>query len=137
MERRMILLTVDSSSETPIYLQIMDQIRARVRDRALTPGAALPPVRRLAGDLEVNPNTVAKAYALLEHEGVLLTRSRRGVFVAEGGPGLAADAADRRLEGAIQRVIEEGRSLGLSRSEMLEALTRRLGTSGSSGGDSS
>ena len=78
------VLTVDASSETPIYVQIMDQIRARVRDGALLAGTPLPSVRQLAGDLEVNPNTVAKAYALLEHEGVLLTRSRRGVFVAEG-----------------------------------------------------
>ncbi len=133
----MSVLTVDASSETPIYVQIMDQIRARVRDGALLAGAPLPSVRQLAGDLEVNPNTVAKAYALLEHEGVLLTRSRRGVFVAEGGRGRASDAADRRLEGAIQRVIEEGRSLGLSRGGILEALTRRLEASGSSGGESS
>lgn len=133
----MMLLTVDARSETPIYVQLMDQIRARVRDGVLQPRAPLPAVRQLAADLELNPNTVAKAYALLEHEGVLRTRSRRGVFVADAGPARAADAADRRLEGAIDRVIEEGRSLGLSRSEILAAMARRLDGPDPSGGASS
>lgn len=132
----MTLLTLDARSATPIYVQIMDQIRARVRDGVLQPGASLPAVRQLAADLELNPNTVAKAYALLEREGVLRTRSRRGVFVADGGPARAADAADRRLEGAIDRVIEEGRSLGLTRSEILAAMARRLDGADLSGGAS-
>lgn len=130
-------ISIDPASETPIYVQIMDQIRARVRDGVLAQETPLPAVRQLANDLEVNPNTVAKAYALLEREGVLRTRARRGVFVAAGGRGHAAHAADRRLESAIERVIEEGRSLGLSRSEILQATARRLEAPDSSGGTSS
>ena len=128
------LLTIDPASQTPIYVQIMDQIRAQVRDAVLMPETPLPAVRQLAGDLEINPNTVAKAYALLEQEGVLRTRARRGVFVAPAGANRASDAADRRMEEVIDRVVEEGRSLGLSRNEILDAMARRLGGADSSGG---
>jgi GntR family transcriptional regulator len=128
------LLTIDPASQTPIYVQIMDQIRAQVRDAVLMPETPLPAVRQLAGDLEINPNTVAKAYALLEQEGVLRTRERRGVFVAPAGAERASDAADRRMEEAIDRVVEEGRSLGLNRNEILDAVARRLGGADSSGG---
>lgn len=128
------LIMVDPASEMPVYVQIMDQIRAQVRDGVLTQGTPLPAVRQLAGDLEINPNTVAKAYALLEQEGVLRTRARRGVFVAHAGARRAADATDRRLEDAVARVVEEGRSLGLDRNQILDAMARRLATPDSSGG---
>lgn len=120
------ILVVDLQSATPVYVQIQDQIRARVGDGSLPPGTPLPPVRQLAADLRLNPNTVAKAYLLLEREGILRTLRRRGTFVADGGPGNARLAADRRFDDALEHTLEEASRLGLRPSDVLDAVRRRL-----------
>lgn len=75
------MLEVNTRSSVPIYEQIVAQIRAAVADGSLEPGAALPTIRQLARDLDLNPATVAKAYQLLEKDGVLEAAGRRGTFV--------------------------------------------------------
>ncbi len=72
-------------------VQIAEQIAARIKDGALRPGELLPPVRQLAAELEVNPNTVASAYARLRDAGLVATRGRAGTVVLE--PPLAAVSA--------------------------------------------
>lgn len=119
-------LSVDTRSPTPVYVQIVDQVRDRVRSGGLPAGSPLPAVRQLASDLGVNPNTVAKAYSLLEREGVLQTVSRRGTFVAEAAPQRAALALDRRVEDAVHRVLAEAAAAGIERQELLAALRREL-----------
>lgn len=64
-------------------VQIAEQIAARIKDGALRPGELLPPVRQLAAELEVNPNTVASAYARLRDAGLVATRGRAGTVVLE------------------------------------------------------
>ena len=71
----------------PPYLQIVDQVKYQVASGAFRAGEALPSIRSLAESLELNRNTVAKAYAELEHEGVIETRQGKGAFVsAEPSP---------------------------------------------------
>lgn len=120
------LLTIDTASDLPVYQQITDQVRALVRDGALPPETALPSVRQLAADLELNPNTIARAYTMLEQQGILRTVRRRGTFVADGGPDSAVHATDRRLDEAIDRVIEQAGHLNLGSRELLEAMERKL-----------
>lgn len=106
----------------PIARQIADQVIALIRGGDLRPGERLPPVRRLAGFLRVNRNTVAKAYAALEAEGWLVTTRGRGTFVAAGaggadgpvpvpggpdGPAELVALADRLLAEAAARGIPE------------------------------
>ena len=67
----------------PIYLQLMEQIKHAVETGALAPGDQLPGIRPLAEELVINPNTVAKAYRELEHDGVIELRHGAGAFVAE------------------------------------------------------
>ena len=122
----MVPILIDTRKETPVYVQIMDQLKARVRDGSLAPGARVPSVRQLAADLEINPNTVAKAYTLLEREGVIRTLSRRATVVAESAPSGASQAVERRLDELLERLIDETSRLGLERSELLDALRRRL-----------
>ncbi len=119
-------LVIDNRSAIPVYQQIVDQIRERVRERAVAPGTPLPSVRQLASDLGINPNTVAKAYMLLERDGILLTIRRRGAFVSEQAPERASRAADRRLDDAVGRVVDEAASLGLDEKQLLEILKSRL-----------
>lgn len=75
------MLEINIRSSVPIYEQIVAQLRAAVADGSLEPGAALPTIRQLAQDLDLNPATVAKAYQLLEKDGVLEAAGRRGTFV--------------------------------------------------------
>ena len=119
-------LTIDTRAPTPAYLQILEQILARVQEGSLGPGTALPSVRQLASDLGINPNTVAKAYLLLERDGILLTVRRRGTFVAPGAREKALRASERSLEDAVERAAAEAAALGLDRKRFLEALERRL-----------
>lgn len=122
----MISIRVDTASETPIYVQIMAQVRALVRDGQLTPGTPLPLVRQLAADLEVNPNTVAKAYSLLELEDVVRSTRRRGTYVSENGALEAAVGSRARLGEAIDRLLEVAEQLRLDRGALQEELEHRL-----------
>ncbi|HEY7330873.1 MAG TPA: GntR family transcriptional regulator [Gemmataceae bacterium] len=79
----MIAFMLDSKSGVPIYRQIMDQIRHGIASSRLRPGEQLPTVRALAVELSVNPNTVIKAYSLLEQQGVLTSEQGSGTFVAQ------------------------------------------------------
>ena len=89
------MLVVDPRDPTPPFEQLRTQVIDLVHRRELLPGARLPTVRRLAGDLGIAPNTVARAYRELEQAGVIETRGRHGTYVAhrtESGA-LAAEAA--------------------------------------------
>src|ERR1041384_1839500 len=78
------LFRTNPSLGVPIYLQLMEQVKHAVETGALRPGDQLPGIRPLAEELVINPNTVAKAYRELEHEGVIELRHGAGAFVAAG-----------------------------------------------------
>lgn len=118
-------IEIDTHSRVPIYAQIMDRIHALVQAGTLPPDALLPSVRQLARDLEINPNTVAKAYGLLEREGVVETAGRRGTVIAATARAAARRAVGDRLGEAIERVLEEATGLGVEVSEVVEVLKRR------------
>lgn len=77
------MLEINTRSSVPIYEQIVAQVRKAVTDGSLEPGSPLPTIRQLAQDLALNPATVAKAYQLLEKDGVLEAAGRRGTFVRD------------------------------------------------------
>src|SRR5580765_7713056 len=77
------LLRPNPSSGVPIYLQLMEQVKHAIETGALRSGEQLPGMRPLAEELVINPNTVAKAYRELEHEGVIELRHGAGAFVSE------------------------------------------------------
>ena len=93
----MIAFKLDSKSGVPIYRQIIDQVRHGIASGRLRPAEQLPTVRALAVELAVNPNTVIKAYSLLEQQGVLTTEQGSGTFVAQA-PGLDLSPAEREAK---------------------------------------
>jgi DNA-binding transcriptional regulator YhcF (GntR family) len=113
-------LSVDPASGVPPYEQVRESVRAQVESGTLAPGFRLPPVRSLAADLDLAPNTVARAYKELEALGVVETRGRAGTFVAGRGVGRSLRAAASAYAGTV-------RSLGLSDDEALDAVRRALG----------
>lgn len=116
------MLVIDTDAPTPIYEQVRSQVVALVRSGDLAPGTRLPTVRRLADDLGIAANTVARAYRELERAGVVETRGRSGTFVGSDMDSAAAAAADAATAFAA-RVNE----LGLSPSEGLRLAERALG----------
>ena len=112
------MIDLDDSSSTPPYEQIRAQLAARVDNGALQPGDRLPTVRRLAEDLGVAANTVARAYRELEQSGVIETRGRRGSFVT-------GDQVARQAKQAAADYLARARALGLSPAEAL-ALVQEL-----------
>ncbi len=119
-------LEINVSSPIPVYQQIMDGIRGLVSEGAVAPGAPLPSVRQLATELAINPNTVAKAYQFLEHEGTIVTRRRRGAYVGESSAAMAALARERRLGEVVKRFIEEAGRLGVSGKDIMQAVAERI-----------
>jgi len=102
----------------PIYLQLMEQVRHAIETGALRPGEQLPGIRPLAEELVINPNTVAKAYRELEHDGVLELRHGAGAFVS-GNAG-AKKLTDKLRAGQtiVVAAVERLRSRGVSDEEI-------------------
>ena len=103
----------------PIYLQLMEQVKHAVETGALRAGEQLPGIRPLAEELVINPNTVAKAYRELEHEGVIELRHGAGAFVSAAGA-RSKKLADRVrvAQPIVSAAVEKLRAKGLSDEEI-------------------
>jgi DNA-binding transcriptional regulator YhcF (GntR family) len=119
-------VTVDPDAETPPYQQIFEQLRVAIERRALEPGDTLPTVRQLAADLGVAPNTVARAYADLQGEGLIVSDGRRGSRVTERSRTIATRARGQALREAADRFIGSLSERGYTRTEIGAALRRLL-----------
>lgn len=122
----MLILEIDTHSPVPIYEQIVDGVQRLVRQGEVLPGSLLASVRQLASDLEINPNTVARAYRRLERNGILETAGRRGTRVAAGAPDRARESLDGRLDELADRMITEAAHLGVGPDDLLTSLAKRL-----------
>jgi len=111
------LLRPNPSSGVPIYLQLMEQVKHGIETGALRPGEQLPGIRPLAEELVINPNTVAKAYRELEHEGVIELRHGAGAFVAAGRAKKQTDSM-RAGQTLVASTVERLRASGLGDDEI-------------------
>ncbi len=113
---------IDPLSPTPPFEQLRVQIIEAVRSGWLSPGDKLPTVRRLASDLGLAANTVARAYRELERDEVIETRGRNGSFISATG-----DATQRQAQLAAVAYAERVRSLGVSADDALSIVSAALG----------
>jgi GntR family transcriptional regulator len=109
----------------PIYLQIVNQVKYLVASGRLAPGEELPPIRTLAEQLRVNPNTVARAYRDLELGGVVAKRRTAGTYVSGAGSPLARRERLKILTERIDALLAEARQLGVSTDAVIDLLRRR------------
>jgi GntR family transcriptional regulator len=109
----------------PIYLQIVNQVKYLVASGRLAPGEELPPIRVLAEQLVVNPNTVARAYRELETAGVVTKRRTAGTYVSDAGSPLARRERLRILTQRVDALLAEARQLDVSFAEVLDLLRER------------
>jgi GntR family transcriptional regulator len=117
---------IDTASRTPIYRQLIAQIREGVARGRLSPDQRLPSVRELSRQLVVNPNTIARVYTELEREGVLNTRPGLGVFVAQPRNELTRRARKERLLTLVDGLLTEAVHLGFTAEEALALVTERI-----------
>lgn len=107
------LIRLDMRSDKPIYTQIEDSIRVQIGDGALVGGDRLPSARSLAESLDVNMHTVLKAYAGLEHDGLIEMRRGRGGVVVLDVP---------ELETLLKAVVETARREGMGKDELVDLI---------------
>jgi GntR family transcriptional regulator len=118
-------LHLRAADGAPIYEQIVQQIMTLVASGRLAPGEELPPIRTLAEQLMINPNTVARAYRELAARGVLTNRRTAGTYVADGSAKRArADRLDA-LHERVEALLAEARLLNVDLEELLELIRRR------------
>lgn len=119
-------LNITTGAGTPIYRQIVDQVRLAVATGNLPPGHAMPSVRALAERLLVNPNTVAKAYSELARDGVLESQQGLGVFVAQKRQIYSKAERLRRLRQAIDAFVHEAVFLDFTADEIKKVMDEKL-----------
>jgi DNA-binding transcriptional regulator YhcF (GntR family) len=115
------MISIDSQSATPPYEQLRIQFVDEVQSGALAGGSRIPTVRKLAEDLGLAPNTVARAYRELEADGFIETRGRNGSFVSAQG-----DAAAKQAQAAARAYADRIQKLGVSRTTALGYVTAAL-----------
>lgn len=113
-------IRINPRSSTPLYEQVMEQVKELIAKGILESGEQLPSVRDLASQIVLNPNTVSKAYKELERNGVIVTIRGKGTFVA--------DASDRKLDlkqleqlrQQLQRLVIEATYAGIKKEELIQ-----------------
>src|SRR6266550_4517139 len=120
------ILQVNFKSGMPIYLQVVNQIKAAAASGALRPGETLPSIRPLAEELRVNRNTIAKAYTELESLGVIETLPGKGCFLKENHSPLRKEIRRKMLIEDIDQAIVQAHHLQVPRDEFLKLLHERM-----------
>ena len=119
-------LQINFKSGKPVYLQVVDQIKAAAASGALKPGDPLPCIRPLAEELRVNRNTIAKAYSELESLGVIETQQGKGCFLKENRSPLKKDVRRKMLIEEIDQAIVQAHHLQVGHEEFLTLVEERL-----------
>jgi len=116
---------ISANDGVPIYLQIVNQIKYLVAAGRLDPGDEIPPIRVLAGQLLVNPNTVARAYLELERAGVVSKRHGSGTYVSDAGSPLARRERVKILTERIDGLLVEAQHMNVELEEIIKLLRER------------
>jgi GntR family transcriptional regulator len=122
------------SSGVPIYLQLMEQVKHSIETGALRPGEQLPGIRPLAEELVMNPNTVAKAYRELEHEGVIELRHGAGAFVSANTQAKRLTDKLRAGQAIVAAAVERLRARGVTDEEIRRLFEAELAGLSRTGG---
>jgi GntR family transcriptional regulator len=118
-------LHISTKDGVPIYLQIVNQVKYLVAAGRLAPGEEVPPIRALAEQLVVNPNTVAKAYHELEREGVVTKKHGSGTYISDNGSPLARRERVKILTQRVDALLAEARHMDVPLDEVVQLIHQR------------
>jgi GntR family transcriptional regulator len=119
-------IEIDAGISLPVYEQIVKQITQGVQAGSLLSGESLPSIRQLASDLELNHNTVAKAYKLLEKKRVIVTAGRHGTLVHENAAENINQGNNQEAVLALNDLVSSFNTKGISHSEIRKLLAQQL-----------
>ena len=120
------MIQLNFKSGKPVYLQVVDQVKAAAASGALRAGEPLPSIRPLAEQLRLNRNTVAKAYAELEGQGVIETIAGRGCFLKENHSPFRKDVRLKMLAEEVDAAVVQAHHLRVEQKEFLDLVKERL-----------
>jgi GntR family transcriptional regulator len=123
-KRRILSMALDPTSGVPFYRQIILQVEMAIADGRLKSGSKLPTVRGLAVDLEINPNTVARAYSELEIRGIVNTQQGTGTFISDQKVQLTKSEREQILNRLLQSFLGSASSYGFTVSEIIGFLQK-------------
>ena len=118
-------LHISPHDGVPIYLQIVNQVKYLVASGRLEPGEELPPIRTLAEQLLINPNTVARAYRELEMAGVVIKRRTAGTYVSDSASPLARRQRLKIISERVDALLAEARQMNIDIEELIELVQER------------
>ena len=119
------LLQINFKSGTPVYLQLVDQVKAAAAAGTVRSGEALPAIRPLAEELRLNRNTIAKAYTELESQGVIENIPGKGCFIRPNHSPLKKEVRRRLLIEEIDQVVVKAHHLQVDSAELLDLVRQR------------
>jgi len=120
------LFQLDFKSGKPVYLQLVDQVRLAAASGAIRDGEPLPGIRPLAVELRVNRNTIAKAYAELESQGIVQTVAGKGCFIRSNGSPFRKDVRRKLLAETLDHAVIHAHHLQIGRADFLKAAEDRF-----------
>jgi len=116
---------ISSSDGVPIYVQIVNQVKHLIASGRLAPGEEVPPIRTLAEQLVINPNTVARAYLELERAGIVTKRQGAGTYVSENPSSLSRRKKLEVLAARADSLLVEAEHLDIELDEVVELVRER------------
>ena len=116
------MIIIDYQDRRPLYEQIVEKFQMLIIKGVLEPNSQLPSVRKLAMELSINPNTIQRAYAVLEQQGFIYPIKGRGNFVS---PDLKMMEEKKKLySGELSKLVHQGKALGITKQEMTEQISK-------------
>lgn len=129
-------ISINVADGVPIYRQVVNQVKYLVASGLIKPGEELPPIRTLALQLKVTPNTIVKAYHELEISGVVQKRHGSGTFVSDTRPQLALRQRRRVIEQRIDALLAEAHQLNFTTDDILRMVRERKAAMNETGEES-
>jgi GntR family transcriptional regulator len=120
-------IRIDNASDRPVYQQIIDQVKRDMAMGRLVRDEKLPTVRQLAGQLAINPNTIAKAYQQLEREGIIVTRPGAGAFVANLDSDLSSSVKKKLICEDLERAVVDAFHMQIDSNTLLKWFNEAVG----------
>lgn len=120
-------IRIDNASDRPVYQQIIDQVKRDIALGRLVQDDKLPTVRQLAGQLAINPNTIAKAYQQLEREGIIVTRPGAGAFVANLNSDLSGSVKKKLICEDLERAVVDAFHMQIDSNTLLKWFNEAAG----------
>ena len=120
------LIRIDPGSAEPLFEQVVFAVKSAVARGTAKAGDRLPSVRELARELTINPNTVVRAYEVLERDGVVVRRQGAGVFLTGRSSDLATSQRKKQLQDRLRRTVTDAFHLGFTAEDVEKALAQCL-----------